>query len=200
MKWFKDVDNVSIESVEEFYNLVETHVYSKGDLIADSLTMDFETTLPVPREVEWEDFTESLFHGRCFTARNIGELQEGHNFKVHLNTNISDRYKIWLHDPDFFITALNPSSVPTLENYLDLRNSSMGGGLLGGFQYFRGEQHVLINREEFPCTDYTQLGSSFSQCVSQYLVNQVGCRVSVSMSSNTTQSSVVLQSQFTPNK
>merc|ERR1712241_134705 len=83
----------------------------------------------------------------------------------------------WLHDPDFFITELNPSSVPTLENYLDLRNSSMGGGLLGGFQYFRGEQHVLINREEFPCTDYTQLGSSFSQCVSQYLVNQVGCRL-----------------------
>ena len=73
MKWFKDVDNVSIESVEEFYNLVETHVYSKDDLIADSLTMDFETTLPVPREVEWEDFTESLFHGRCFTARNIGK-------------------------------------------------------------------------------------------------------------------------------
>ena len=77
--------------------------------------------------------------------------------------------------------------MPTLENYLDLRNSSMGGGVLGGFQYFRGEQHVLLNREEFPCTDYTQLGSSFSQCVSQYLVNQVGCRVS----SNTSQSSVV---------
>ena len=42
MKWFKDVDNVSIESVEEFYNLVETHVYSKDDLIADSLDYEDE--------------------------------------------------------------------------------------------------------------------------------------------------------------
>ena len=39
-------------------------------------------------------------------------LDELASIKIDLDTSI--KYKIMLHDPDFFLAAVNPSSVPVL--------------------------------------------------------------------------------------
>ena len=64
------------------------------------------------------------------------------------------------------------------------------GNILGGeiFLFFincnvmffcRVEKHVLINRDDQPCTDYETQKSSFPICIAKYAVNMTGCRVSL---------------------
>ena len=49
---------------------------------------------------------------------------------------------------------------------------------VGGFQYIRAEKHILMNREGHHCHDYDQEQSSFSECVSTYVMNSTSCKVS----------------------
>ena len=118
--------NKTIDSVEEFYECVEKLMYSRDQLILESVFFSFSTTLVTPAtDATWEDLIETLFHGRCQTIRNVGKLPASQNFKAILNTSLDlgAQYKVFLHDPDFYVTSINPSSTPQIDISLNLTGS-----------------------------------------------------------------------------
>ena len=44
-------------------------------------------------------------------------------------------------------------------------------------QYIRAEKHIHLNREESPCTNYEEIGTTFVDCVSKKIMDQSGCKV-----------------------
>ena len=115
--------NKTIESVEDFYNCIEKLLYSRDQLILESVFFSFSTTLVTPAtNVKWENYIEALIHGRCQTIRNVGKLVASKNFKAILNTSLDlgAPYKVWIHDPDFYVESINPSSTPRIDITLNL--------------------------------------------------------------------------------
>ena len=109
-----------VTTTDQFYNCSNSLVYEREEIILWSVYFTFKTASFNETEVNWEDFTETLIHGKCQTLRNLPELKEAYNFKAILNESIAAPYKIWLHDPDYFVTSLNPSGTPRLETTLTL--------------------------------------------------------------------------------
>ena len=93
--------------------------------------------------------------------------------QVKISLNASLPYRIWLHDPDFFLVTWNPSSVPAVEITLDLDTATTG------FQYIGVEELRHLDRDGAPCTDYQEEGASFSDCVVAKMVEAVGCKVTL---------------------
>lgn len=58
----------------------------------------------------------------CSPIRNVGKLVALKNFKAILNTSLDlgAPYKVWIHDPDFYVKSINPSSTPRIDITLNL--------------------------------------------------------------------------------
>ena len=97
----------------------------------------------------WEDFTESIWHGRCQTMRNYGKLEENLCLKVYMNVSKSFAYRIYLHDPNFLLISDNPSNTPKITTIVEFEKARGTPN-----QYLRAEKNILLNREGSPCTDY----------------------------------------------
>ena len=149
---------------------MDSKLYIKEELISDTLTFNFSATIFRNYPVTWKDHITSLLYGRCIVASDIGILEAGQFIKVHLNTSIPIRYKLWLHDPDFFMLSLNPNSVPTIDNTLNVSGAPLGVQL-----FINAEEHYLLNREKSPCSDYQD--SSFTKCVENYVITKTNCKV-----------------------
>ena len=52
--------NMTIDSVEDFYDCIETLLYSRDQLILESVFFSFSTTLVTPAtNVKWENYIEA---------------------------------------------------------------------------------------------------------------------------------------------
>ena len=120
----------------------------------------------------WENFTESIWHGRCQTLRHYGKLEENLSLKIFMNVSKPFAYRIYLHDPNFLLISGNPSNTPKLTSVVDFNKAP-----LNPYQYISAEKNILLNRDGHHCTNYDEKNSSFSQCVSKYVVNSSGCKV-----------------------
>ena len=115
--------NKTIDSADDFYICLDTLLYSRDQLILESVFFSFSTTLVTPAtNAKWENIIETAMHGRCQTIRNVGRLPASQNFKAILNTSLDlgAPYKVWLHDPDFYVESINPSSTPKIDITLNL--------------------------------------------------------------------------------
>ena len=154
---------------------------------------------------KWENYIEALIHGRCQTIRNVGKLVASKNFKAILNTSLDlgAPYKVWIHDPDFYVESINPSSTPRIDITLNLtgcinfwaKNICIAflheGRDVGGFQYIRAEKHVLLQNHKHQCRDYAKDRTSFSECVSIGAMNTTGCKVCFNNSTQKIEISIV---------
>ena len=98
-------------------------MYRRDQLILKSVYFSYSTTIVTSAtSATWQDFIETAVHGRCQTIRNVGKLPNTENFKAILNTSLDlgAPYKVWLHDPDFFVESINPSSIPRIDITLNL--------------------------------------------------------------------------------
>ena len=145
-------------------------VFNREELITDTLTINLSVPVFRNYSISWREHFSVMFYGRCQKASDIGILKTGQYIKVHLNTSIPIRYKIWLHDPEFFMLSLNPNSVPTIDNTLNVSAAPLGVQL-----FINAEEHYLLNREKSPCSDYQD--SSFTKCVENYVITKTNCKV-----------------------
>ena len=98
-------------------------MYTRDQLILKSVYFSYSTSIvTAATNATWQDFIETAVHGRCQTIRNVGKLPASENFKAILNTSLDlgAPYKVWLHDPDFFVESINPSSIPRIDITLNL--------------------------------------------------------------------------------
>ena len=115
--------NKTIASVEDFYSCIETLLYTREQMILETVFFSYSTAFVNPAtNAKWENYIEALMHGRCQTIRNVGRLPAAQNFKAILNTSLDlgAPYKVWLHDPDFYVESINPSSTPRIDITLNL--------------------------------------------------------------------------------
>ena len=105
-------ETFAIDGPERFCPCFESLVYQKEELIFGTKNFSFRDPVFTSLSTEWHPLIQSPTFGKCQTTNNFGMLDELAGMKIDLNT--SHKYTIMLHDPDFFLAAVNPSSVPVL--------------------------------------------------------------------------------------
>ena len=43
--------------------------------------------------------------------------------------------------------------------------------------YILAEKHINLNRERSPCTDYEEMGTSFTECLAENVMKLTNCKV-----------------------
>ena len=165
--------NTSSFDVDEFYNCTRSIIHVRDEMIFDALTFNLQKFIMENLTINWEPLMLHWGFGMCQTIKNLGKLEISTSIKIALDK--TKKYRIWLHDPNFFYMSMNPSSFPRIQTLLlNLKNWKTGSSKN---QYILAEEHLLLDREKAPCTDYTIIGSSFSQCIVDFVRNETGCRV-----------------------
>ena len=89
------------------------------------------------------------------------------------------KYRIWLHDPNFFFVSVNPSSAPSLPITMEKNKLKvLNVGAEVAMQFFVVEKITLYNRDSSPCTHYEEFNSSFYACTVRKITSKIGCKVS----------------------
>ena len=166
--------NASFQTVEAVYSCFDSLTFSKEELLFNTRTVSFKDPVFTNISTAWTTTIQVPVFGRCQTARTFGKMDEASGIKLDLNSSMD--YKIFLHDPDFFILPINPSSTPVLGIPLELTGSNMSSSY-SVMQYILAEENILLDRDNYPCTDYRKSGSSFTQCVMDHISKSTGCRV-----------------------
>lgn len=116
---------------------------------------------------------EFLVHGRCIaTKQNIGFLADYQYLKLNLNKNF--KFRVFLHDPNFFYISHNPEGV-TQAIKIDMPELvTKGGGVFE--QWIKVVKHFKYNRNLSPCI--ADPNYSFTACINEYIVYSTNCSVS----------------------
>ena len=173
IRWFSYVCNYTIQNVEDFYKCVNTKMYRKDEIIFKAAEFSFATAQMSDVSLQWESFIDSLAHGTCQRLKNNGNMADGTYLKIFLNSSIL--YRIYIHDPNFHVTSMNPSGTPKL----DLALNFEGQNLPAAFQYIYAEKHQFLNRDSEQCHDYEKDGSTFTACIAEHVSNKTRCKVSL---------------------
>ena len=177
VNWFSYLCNKTFSSVDDFYDCVQDQTFSKDDLIIkESQDMYFVNPKMNDVPVKWKNFTDSMVFGNCLQPTVLETLDEGRNIKFFLNSNISaPLYEIRIHDPNFYLTTMNPSNTPAIPVSIDFNVNKQ----YGAFQYIAAEEHRLLDREGHSCTNYDQLDFNFNDCVADYVFSITNCKVNI---------------------
>ena len=177
VNWFSYLCNKTFTTVDDFYDCIQDQTFSKDDLIIkESQDMYFVKPKMNDVTVQWKNFTDSMVFGNCLQPTILESLDDGRNIKFFLNTNISTPlYEIRIHDPNFYLTSMNPSNTPAIPISIDFNVNDK----FGAFQYIAAEEYLLLDRDDHPCTDYDLLDFNFNDCVAEYVSNITNCKVRI---------------------
>lgn len=169
--FFSTMCNTTFETAEDFHNCINPLLYEENELIKDSFLYDFIWKNSTPYKIELEPFITTLGYGKCYVAKNIGVLGTSKMVKVTVNKTID--YKMWVHDPDYFLSSYFPYLTPGLD--FIFRKQEVDN--MGAWTYFEAEEYQLFNREKSPCTNYKEQSSSFTKCTIQEIIRRTKCKV-----------------------
>ena len=108
------------------------------------------------------DITAS-FNGKCYTQ----EVKSSDNTSILLNPRL--RIKMIIHDPNFFLITVNPSTIPAITLELGENDEYQ-------FIYIDVVRNVKMNTKKQPCERNETY--SFTACVKNHVSNKFGCRLS----------------------
>ena len=174
MNYFQLQCNTSSFDIEEFYKCWRSLIHIREEMIFDALTFNLQKFKMKNLTINWEPLMLHWGFGMCQTIKNLGKLKFSTSIKIGLDKK--KKYRIWLHDPNFFYMSMNPSSFPRIQTLLlNLKKNYKSG--FSKNQYILAEEHILLDRLKAPCTDYKSIESSFSQCIVDFVRNGIGCKV-----------------------
>ena len=129
-----------MSNAEQFYDCFERKNYQRSQIIEGTLKQRFGESI-VNTDITWSEILFTFDTGICYTTETFGKMKELEmNF---INLNLSLFYNVYLHDPDFFLVTVNPSSSPRIK--IDINDLKKTGDL--NIQYFSAKKHSL--REGF---------------------------------------------------
>ena len=166
--------NLSSFDVEDFYICWRSIIYDRKDVIFDALTFNMQKFIMKNLTIDWEPLMLHWGLGMCQTIKHLGKLNVSISVKIGLDKK--KKYRIWLHDPNFFYMSGNPSSFPGIQTLLLNLDKEYRTGFSKN-QFILAEENILLNRDKAPCTDYKSIGSSFSRCIIDFVRNKTGCKV-----------------------
>ena len=107
------------------------------------------------------DITAS-FNGKCYTQEVKSD-----NTSILLNPQL--RIKMIIHDPNFFLITVNPSTIPAITLEIGENDEFQ-------FIYIDVVRKVKMNTKKQSCERNETY--SFSSCVKNHVSNKLGCRLS----------------------
>ena len=155
---------------------IEKRTYSRNEIILKSSTKvqklpNVASTMNT--STFWsEDFSMSDF-GTCFTFQlpvlkeNI-TVFEAPQLWFALNSSLS--YSLFIHDPNFFMLAVNPQTIPQIQKAVP--KSLNSHGLI--WQYISTTKHVHMNRADNPCNENPAY--QLLLCIKESVIKRIGCR------------------------
>ena len=150
IKMFAQTCQTTFTDANSFFKCAETLTYNKSEIILGTKQFDTLTLTTTDITAHWDLMSYSMNHGRCYTTNTLGQLNETRQITVPLNKSVS--YRIWIHDPEFFVISWNPSSVPFVEISLTTKQDTDLAVLAS--QFIGIEHYYRMNRDEYPCKDY----------------------------------------------
>ena len=115
---------------------------------------------------------EFLVHGRCIsTKQSIGFLADYQWLKLNLKVNF--KFRVFLHDPNFFYVSHNPEGV-TQAIKVNMPELVSKGTMFE--QWIKVVKHFKYNRNLSPCI--ADPFYSFTACINEYIVYSTNCTVS----------------------
>ena len=118
-------------------------------------------------------------HGRCIsTKENIGFLEDNQWLKMNFNTTF--KFRVFLHDPNFFYISHNPEGVTQAIKINMPELMTKGGGVYE--QWIKAVKHFKYNRKLSPCI--ADPSYSFTACINEYIVYSTNCTVSKTIIAN----------------
>ena len=150
IKMFAQTCQTTFTDANSFFKCAESLTYNKSEIILGTKQFDTLTLTTSDMTADWDLMSYSMNHGRCYTPSSLGQLNETRQITVPLNKSVS--YRIWIHDPEFFVISWNPSSVPFVEISLTTKQDTDLAVLAS--QFIGIEHYHRMNRDEYPCTEY----------------------------------------------
>ena len=146
------------------YNLRETVVRAKAmpsGMESHKKEKDFANSK------HWIEELSAFRLGKCHTLNNSVTLKSA---LWDFGFNMSFKYAVIIHDPNFYLFSTNPVTVPHI--VLDLKKDD-GTSML----YVEAIQHVNIDRPNQPCEERQKY--SFTACVKNSVSKKIGCRFQI---------------------
>ena len=126
----------NLTNAEQFYECFEKKNYQRSEIIEGTFRRRFGESLE-NTVVSWSEILYTFDTGICYTAERFGKMEELEmNF---INLNLSMSYDVFLHDPNFFLVAINPSNSPRIK--IDINNLKKIGDL--NIHYVTAKKHSL---------------------------------------------------------
>ena len=167
----KVVDDVCGHQQECIECCIRNETFSHLDAMKDVILGFTEKRSLLKEDGLWkEDFTTS-WYGRTYTLdihKKIGPDYELDQFFLVLGRELD--YRIFIHDPAYFVININPIALPSLVLKISPNESES--------HYYRitlTEMEESDQDPEDPCK--TDPKYNFQACVKESLLKQVGCRL-----------------------
>ena len=163
----EDVCGAFVENVEQ---CLRNETFSHSDAFKDVLLGFTRKKSLLEQENLWrEDFT-TTWYGRTYTLdihRKIGPDVNLDQFFLVLGRDLD--YRIFVHDPTYFVVNTNPIGLPTLIVKISPNETK------SHYYQIRLTEIEEVDHPEDPCEVNPQ--HNFQACVKESLSNQVGCRL-----------------------
>ena len=168
--WLTSLCGKNLTNAEQFYDCFEEKNYQRSEIIEGTSRQRFGEAV-ANTDITWSEILFTFDTGICYTTETFGKMEELEmNF---INLKLSLPYNVYLHDPNFFLVTLNPSSTPRIK--IDIRDLKNVRDL--NIQYFTAKKHSLRTTKNVKCVDYDQKGTSFTSCLFKTIVEDTGCKV-----------------------
>ena len=166
----KVVEDVCGHQQEHIEDCIRNETFSNLDAFKDVILGFTEKKSLLDQEGLWkEDFTTS-WYGRTYTLdiqRKIGPDDKLDQFFIVLGWNLD--YRIFIHDPAYFVINTNPIGLPSLIFKISPNESK------SHYYQITLTEMEEVDHPEDPCE--TDPEYNFQACVKESLSKQVGCRL-----------------------
>ena len=173
----KVVEDVCGHQQEAIGGCIQNETFSNSDAFKDVILGFTEKKSLLEQEgLLTEDFTTS-WYGRTYTLdihRKIGPDDKLDQFFLVLGRNLD--YRIFVHDPTYFVINTNPIGLPSLVFKIKTNESR------SHYYQITLTEMEEVDHPEDPCE--TDSNYNFQTCVKESLSKQVGCRLPWDPSTN----------------
>ena len=166
----KVVEDVCGNQQESIEGCVRNETFSHSDAFKDVILGFTEKKSLLDQEGLWrEDFTTS-WYGRTYSLdihRMIGPDDKRDQFFIVLGWNLD--YRIFVHDPAYFVLNTNPNGLPSLVFKISPNESK------SHYYPITLTEMEEVDHPEDPCE--IDPNYNFQACVKETFSKQVGCRL-----------------------
>ena len=106
-----------------------------------------------------------MFAGKSYSININPAGKNGYGFKIYLKPG--QNYSLFIHDPNFYVSSLNPETIPGIFLNIDDKKSQI--------IYLKTTYHHLMDKTNQPCESSESY--MFTACIKNSISRTIGCRL-----------------------